>query len=54
MEHIIDIAKYNLDTYKAELASAGMLYGLTKEDYEQALRNITKLKEELEEFIEGE
>ena len=52
MEHIVDIAKQNLDTYKAELASAGVLYNLSEQDYKQALDNLEQLVRELKEFME--
>lgn len=54
MEHIIDIAKQDLDTYEAELVSVGILEGLTEKDYQHALNNARKLVRDLEVVLDNE
>lgn len=51
MNDIIDIAKQELDTYEAELYAVGVLKKLERGDYERAYRNIRKLADELEKFL---
>lgn len=53
MEQIIDIAKQGLDTYKAELYS--LLYldpKIEKSDLIEAVRNMRKLSDEIENLME--
>ena len=52
MEQIIDIAKQNLDTYRAEITA--LLYmnnEITKNDLRDAVRNMRKLSDEIEEML---
>lgn len=53
MEQIIDIAKQDLDTYKAEVLS--LLYldpKIERSDLIEAVRNMRKLSDEIENLME--
>lgn len=51
MEYLIDIMKYDLDTYKAEITACGYLNNLKETDFKQALRNAEQFVREMKEIM---
>ena len=55
MEQIVDIAKQRLDTYKMEVASLLIMNDkINKVDLLDAVRNMRRLADDIEELLEGE